>query len=728
MIYFTAKGAHFNVETNITEPRSLSRITGMIKSIISLCIFSLLSLASPWSSSCLMAQTDAPGGLLLQDEFQDLPGFGGGFDGQPEYTFSGDFTLNEASRIGSLNVTLEIKPDWHGYSQKKMAGQKPTKFTVIPSDQFKVTGAFIPNVDPVAKQNILDEPVEEFSGTVTWSAPIELAAGVNEKTLEIEVRVSGQVCNDKAGCIPFDPSASTVQAAFSKYLDVTTTAGETEFRAPNGHAEISGQLIDPVVGPGGKSLLKITAKMDSGWHIYHWQQSKPEKGSSIPTMIYFPRKFGWETNFPEPSKKPVKHEFGLEDEPFQYYHENTVTWTVELTAPEDIQGEFTLDGVMTYQVCDEMCDRPQTIQFKVPLKITDNPKPSDPVAIQFQPDTASAVSVSELSKKFWQTNDANQVSIEEFSLFKLATYLCMAFAAGLILNAMPCVLPVIGLKVMSFVQQAGESRLKIFMLNLVFSLGLMTVFWILATLAAFFGMGWGDWLTKSMTGSIIITSVVFAFGLSMLGVWEIPIPGLSGGSGNAGEEDGLMGAFLLGILTTVLATPCTGPMLVPATTIIAGQPAWVAYSVFTFLGLGMASPYLLIGLFPSAIKWLPRPGAWMNTFKQITGFILMGTVVFLLAAFTEEPWSEYMVAVMTSLLFISLGCWWIGRTSIAAELPDKLKAWSWGIVILGGGIALSFYVLVPPKYELDWQEFSKARLGELQAESRIVFIDFTGPN
>ena len=698
-----------------------------MKSIVSVCIFALLSSAAFLSSSSLLAQSDAPGGLLLQDEFQDLPGFGG-FDGLPEYSFSGDFTLNEAGRNGKLNITLDIKPEWHGYSQKKLAGQKPTKFTVVQSDQFKVTGPFVPDVDPHTKQNILDQPVEEFSGTVTWSAPIELANGVDEKTLEIEVRVDGQVCNDKTGCIPFDPSISTVDASFSKYTDASTQTGETLFRAPNGHAEISGRMINSTVAPGGTTQLEITATMDPGWHIYRLEKSKSEKRSSIPTMIYFPRKFGWVTSWAKPSSDPIKHEFGLEDEPFQYYHENKVTWTMDLVAPSDVHGEFILDGVMAYQVCDETCDRPQTIRFQVPIKVTDNPQPGSPVAIKFEPDSSSTVAVSKASKTYWQTIDEANVIVPEISPATLVTYLCMAFLAGLILNAMPCVLPVIGLKIMSFVQQAGESRFKIFMLNLVFSLGLMTVFWILATLAAFFGMGWGDWLTKSMTGSIIITAVVFAFGLSMLGVWEIPIPGLSGGSGNMAEEEGLMGAFFLGILTTILATPCTGPLLVPATTIIAGQPAWVAYIVFTFLGLGMASPYLLIGLFPSAIKWLPRPGAWMNTFKQITGFVLMGTVVFLLAAFTEEPWSEYMVAVMTSLLFIALGCWWIGRTSLAAELPDKLKAWSWGIGILGCGTALSFYLLVPSKYELNWQEFTKARLGELQDESRIVFIDFTGPN
>ena len=715
-------------ETKSPDLPRFSRMNSMMKSLVSVCSVALLSCGLWLPVNMTLAQTEAGEGLLLQDLPGFGDGFGGGFDSTPEYTFEGDFTMNEASRDGHLNVTLNIKPQWHGYSQKKLAGQSPTKFKVTESEQFKVTGPFVPNVDPIAKKNILDQPVEEFSGAVTWTAPIQLSDGVDEKTLEIKVRVDGQVCNDKAGCIPFDPSISTVEAAFSKYTLESSEPGETIFRAPNGHAEISGQLVDSAVAPGGTTQLKITAVMDPGWHIYQLEKSKAEKRSSIPTMLYFPRKSGWTTSWPTPSEKPIEHEFGLKEEPIQYYHENRVTWTIDLTAPAESYGNVTLNGVMVYQVCDEACDRPQTIQFQVPIKVTDNPVTGEPVAITFEVADATTVAFSKASKTYWETADAAAGVVPEISPATLSTYLLMAFVAGLILNAMPCVLPVIGLKVMSFVQQAGESRFKIFMLNLIFALGLMTVFWVLATLAAFFGMGWGDWLTKSMMGSIIITSVVFAFGLSMLGVWEIPIPGLSGGAGKMAEEEGLMGAYFLGVLTTILATPCTGPLLVPATTIIAGQPAWVAYAVFTFLGLGMASPYLLIGIFPAAIKWLPRPGAWMNTFKQVTGFVLMGTVVFLLAAFTEEPWSEYMVAVMTTLLFISLACWWIGRTSLAAELPEKLKAWTWGLGILTCGTLLSFNFLVPPKYELNWQEFSKARLGELQDESRIVFIDFTGPN
>ena len=169
-------------------------------------------------------------------------------------------------------------------------------------------------------------------------------------------------------------------------------------------------------------------------------------------------------------------------------------------------------------------------------------------------------------------------------------------------------------------------------------------------------------------------------------------------------------------------------MLIPAITFTSGQPVWVCYLIFTTIGLGMALPYLLVGIFPSLISWLPRPGAWMNTFKQITGFILMATVVFLMNSFSGEPRNEYLVAMLTLLLLIAFGCWWIGRVSLAAETPEKLKAWGTAIAIIGVGAYLSFTYLSKSPYELDWQQYSKAKLGELVAENRIVFIDFTGPN
>ncbi len=105
----------------------------------------------------------------------------------------------------------------------------------------------------------------------------------------------------------------------------------------------------------------------------------------------------------------------------------------------------------------------------------------------------------------------------------------------------------------------------------------------------------------------------------------------------------------------------------------------------------------------------------------------MGTVVFLLEGFAEVPRNKYMVAVLSTLLAIGIGCWWVGRTSIAAERREKIKSWAWGIGIITVGAVVSFMLFGPSTFELDWQKFTKARLGELRAENRIVFVDFTGP-
>ena len=207
----------------------------------------------------------------------------------------------------------------------------------------------------------------------------------------------------------------------------------------------------------------------------------------------------------------------------------------------------------------------------------------------------------------------------------LAVVLVLAFLAGLILNVMPCVLPVIGLKIMSFVQQAGGSRREILTLNLWFSFGLLVVFWVLAGLAAFAQKGWGDHF-RSVEFLIAMIGIVFAFGLSFLGVWEIPIPGLCGSSKvqGAAAREGAVGAFSKGVLSTVLATPCAGPLLVPAVSWAVAQPAWLTFLAFTCIGLGMAAPYLLIGAFPALIGLSATSGSLDGYIQTVDGVPLAG--------------------------------------------------------------------------------------------------------
>jgi thiol:disulfide interchange protein DsbD len=252
----------------------------------------------------------------------------------------------------------------------------------------------------------------------------------------------------------------------------------------------------------------------------------------------------------------------------------------------------------------------------------------------------------------------------------------LGLGGGFILNFMPCVLPVIGLKILSFIEQSHHSRGRIFLLNVWYTLGMLSVFMLLAVLAAFFEFGWGQQFTYSWF-TIALAAVVFTMALSFLGVWEIPIPGFVG-TGRANDlatQGGASGAFFKGMITTVLATPCSGPFLASALFWSVAQPPALVFALFGCIGLGMASPYLLIGAVPSLIRRLPRPGAWMDTFKQVMGFVLLGTVVYIL---TIVP--PALVVPSVALLFGLWGaCWWIGRTSLTAGFAEKLRSWGQGL-------------------------------------------------
>ena len=254
------------------------------------------------------------------------------------------------------------------------------------------------------------------------------------------------------------------------------------------------------------------------------------------------------------------------------------------------------------------------------------------------------------------------------------------FVGGLILNVMPCVLPVIGLKILSFVEQAGHSRRKAFMLNVWYSLGLLSVFFILASLAV--GpqrLGWGELFGKAWF-TIALSAVVFVMSLSFMGVWEVPMPTFlwTRGASTLASHEGAVGAFFKGGLTTLLATPCSAPFLAPALVWATAQPAWLTYAVFLSTGLGMASPYLLIGAFPELLRFLPKPGVWMETFKIFMGFVLMGTVIYLLAVLK----AEYVVPTVGLLFGLSFMCWWIGRITPVVDFMARLRTWSQGAAVV----------------------------------------------
>jgi thiol:disulfide interchange protein len=141
---------------------------------------------------------------------------------------------------------------------------------------------------------------------------------------------------------------------------------------------------------------------------------------------------------------------------------------------------------------------------------------------------------------------------------------------------------------------------------------------------------------------------------------------------------------------------------------------------FTCIGLGMATPYLLIGAFPKLISFLPKPGLWMDTFKQLMGFLMLGTVVFLFSSLDQK----WVIPTLTLLLGIGIGCWWLGRTPMTEEFSRRMIAWASSLVIIAVAAVVGFVVFVP-RHQLDWVPFARAVLEEHRKEGRTVLVDFT---
>jgi len=308
--------------------------------------------------------------------------------------------------------------------------------------------------------------------------------------------------------------------------------------------------------------------------------------------------------------------------------------------------------------------------------------------------------------------------------------LISAFIGGMILNVMPCVLPVLSLKILGFVQQAGEEDTSVFKHGLVFTLGVLVSFWILAGMlialqAGGEQLGWGFHL-QSPLFVVILSVFLFLFGLSLFGVFEIGTS-LMGVGQQGAQKSGFTGSFMSGVTATVVATPCTAPFMGAALGFALSQPAWVSMMIFTFLGLGMAFPYVLLSSSPTLLKFVPKPGPWMESLKQFMGFLLMATVVWLLKVLGDQSGLDAVVLLLVSLVVVSIGAWVLGRWGHIGMPKGKrliAQASAIGLVVFGCAI---YFMLQPSNREsgIEWQAFTPTKVDELRATGQPVFVDFT---
>ena len=375
------------------------------------------------------------------------------------------------------------------------------------------------------------------------------------------------------------------------------------------------------------------------------------------------------------------------------------------------------------------------VTFRVPIESSEKNLSSIPGLIVFsqQPNGEDRAA--------WRTSGAPPVLASKAAPARgIFTFLFFGFLGGIILNLMPCVLPVISLKVFGFIQQAGQSRRKVLRSGIAFTLGIFAWFVGLALLLiALKGGGrdvtWGGFQFTNAYFVLVLSTIVLVFALNLFGVFEISLPqSMTRGLLSTTERKDDLGSFFQGVFATVLATPCTAPFLGTALGFAFSQSPVVILAMFVAIAAGMSAPYLLLSVQPAWLRFLPKPGPWMVHVKQFMGFLLLATLLFLLYVLGAQRGLEGAIWASCFLLVVSVACWLKGafilptasatKRSVVLLLMLVLVLGS-GIYFIGGKFRSSNVALADSRLPGDWQAFTPERLQAELDQGHSVFVDFT---
>jgi suppressor for copper-sensitivity B len=484
--------------------------------------------------------------------------------------------------------------------------------------------------------------------------------------------------------------AAAPQAAREERASLRLTAGRTAFAA------------------GEAARLEARVTVEDGWHV---NSDRPTFDYLIPTTLAVEVPAGWPAARVEYPPAEMQT-FAFADQPLAVWAgEVTIPVTVEVPAASP-SGAAPVRARLRYQACsDTICLPPVETEASLALTIGDAAPAAAPA-----PGAAAAAPAS------------------------LLGILAAGFLGGLILNLMPCVLPVLSLKVFGLVKSAGQGRAHVTRAALATSAGILASFWGLAAAAiaaraAGSAVGWGvQFQQPAFVAFLAVVVVVFC--LNLWGVFEIPLPARLARLAGSAQGDGVAGHFSSGLFATLMATPCSAPFLGTAVSFALGQPPATVVAVFTAVGAGMALPYLLLAARPGAARWLPRPGAWMDTLKGFMGFLLAGTAVWLFYVLSAQLAPERLAFVQLALLLLALFAW----TRHRVPGPAAKRAAAFAML---GAAALALWVAsgaapaagersaraaeddAGPGRLVTWVPWDAARAEALARDGRLVFVDVT---
>ena len=323
----------------------------------------------------------------------------------------------------------------------------------------------------------------------------------------------------------------------------------------------------------------------------------------------------------------------------------------------------------------------------------------------------------------------NNQKQESLSISELVLTIIFAFIGGLILNAMPCVFPILSIKILNFVEQSEGSKEKMIQHGLSFSAGVLVTFLSIAGLLLLLksggeSIGWGYQLQSPLMVTILIYLFV-AIGITFMS--NLVLGGQLAQLGNINQGYGdITSSFLTGVLAVIVASPCTAPFMGSAVGIALLQPGFITIAIFVSLGLGFAAPYLLLSFYPSLLKVLPKPGAWMETLKQFMAFPMWGSALWLTWVLSGQVQTDSVLMVLLGALFIALGLWILEKN----QSSDGFAKWmslSSVTILLGAALWLAptDYENIEQDTSSDLNSYSPELLDSLLTENKPVFLNFT---
>ena len=492
--------------------------------------------------------------------------------------------------------------------------------------------------------------------------------------------------------------------------------------------------VEAIAGGGNSILLRLTPA--PGYYLYRDKLSvKLDAGDGLSTAL------------PPASRLPkaTSHRDEHFGDVAVYFDQVEIAAPVIRTQTRAAKG-YVVIGMQGCQT-DGICYPPMTRRLPIALPAgtltpisaapattdaTALPAPADPASMTSPATTAAGAADAAESKMTVEGQVARTPPPTQATPGLLASLL-LALLGGLILNLMPCVLPVLSLKVLALAQ-SGESKQRARRHALWYTAGVLLSFIALGALAlalrkAGLALGWGFQLQQPLVVAGLAL-VVFALGLSLSGLWYANV-GIGQRGGALLQRTGPSGDFFTGVLAVVLATPCTAPFMGAALAYAFTGPALGGLLVFAMLGLGLALPFLLIGFIPALAQRLPKPGAWMDTFKQLLAFPLYATAAWLVWVLAQQRGADAVGLWLTAAIALALAAWaWTQARSgrgrgwlLLAVLAGLATAWP--LAALHQLPRPADRVATANNDGIEHAVYSEQRLATLRSEGRVVFINMT---